>query len=209
MKNIAVSLHATDDFNPDIINGLIGLDYIHVDVSDGKFTPIRNLNLDVFRILNETYETPIIAHMMVTNPSYYIEKIIEYVEIFTFHFEIERDINELIEEIGSKKKKVGIAINPDTDIMEIVPYLGSIDLVLVMSVYPGGSGQKFIPQSIEKVKNLKKLKERYKFLIDIDGGVNINNAKKLEVDILSSTSTILNAKDPNNVIYELKHSDET
>ena len=209
MKNIAVSLHATDDFNPDIINGLIGLDYIHVDVSDGKFTPIRNLNLDVFRILNETYETPIIAHMMVTNPSYYIENIIEYVEIFTFHFEIERDINELIEEIGSKKKKVGIAINPDTDIMEIVPYLGSIDLVLVMSVYPGGSGQKFIPQSIEKVKTLKKLKERYKFLIDIDGGVNINNAKKLEVDILSSTSTILNAKDPNNVIYELKHSDET
>jgi ribulose-phosphate 3-epimerase len=209
MKNIAVSLHATDDFNPDIINGLIGLDYIHVDVSDGKFTPIRNLNLDVFRILNETYETPIIAHMMVTNPSYYIEKIIEYVEIFTFHFEIERDIKELIEEIGSKKKKVGIAINPDTDIMEIVPFLGSIDLVLVMSVYPGGSGQKFIPQSIEKVKTLKKLKERYKFLIDIDGGVNINNAKKLEVDILSSTSTILNAKDPNNVIYELKHSDET
>ena len=211
MKNIAVSLHATDEFNPDIINGLIGLDYIHVDVSDGKFTPIRNLNLDVFRILNETYETPIIAHMMITNPSYYIEKIIEYVEIFTFHFEIERDINELIEEIGvrSKKKKVGIAINPDTDIMEIVPYLESIDLVLVMSVYPGGSGQKFIPQSIEKVKTLKKLKERYKFLIDIDGGVNINNAKKLEVDILSSTSTILNAKDPNNVIYELKHSDET
>jgi ribulose-phosphate 3-epimerase len=159
--------------------------------------------------LNETYETPIIAHMMVTNPSYYIEKIIEYVEIFTFHFEIDRDKSELIKEIGNKKKKVGIAINPDTDIMEIVPYLESIDLVLVMSVYPGGSGQKFIPQSIEKVKTLKKLKERYKFLIDIDGGVNINNAKKLEVDILSSTSTILNAKDPNNVIYELKHSDET
>lgn len=209
MKNIAVSLHATDEFNPDIINGLIGLDYIHVDVSDGKFTPIRNLNLDVFRILNETYETPIIAHMMVTNPSYYIKEILEYVKIFTFHFEIERDKKELIEEIRSKKKKVGIAINPDTDIMEIVPYLGSIDLVLVMSVYPGGSGQKFIPQSIEKVKNLKKLKEKYEFLIDIDGGVNINNAKKLEVDILSSTSTILNAKNPNNVIYELKHSDET
>jgi ribulose-phosphate 3-epimerase len=209
MKNIAVSLHATDNFNPDIINGLIGLDYIHVDVSDGKFTPIRNLNLDVFRILNETYQTPIIAHMMVTNPSYYIEEIIEYVKIFTFHFEIERDKSELIEEIRSKKKKVGIAINPDTDIMEIVPYLGSIDLVLVMSVYPGGSGQKFIPQSIEKVKNLKKLKEKYEFLIDIDGGVNINNAKKLEVDILSSTSTILNAKDPNDVIYKLKHSADT
>ena len=209
MKNIAVSLHATEDFNPDIINGLIGLDYIHVDVSDGKFTSVRNLNLDIFRILNETYNIPINAHMMVTNPSYYIEEIINYVKIFTFHFEIEQDLNELIDEIRNKKKKVGIAINPDTDIMEIVPYLNSIDLVLVMSVYPGGSGQRFIPQSIEKVKNLKKLKEKYKFLIDIDGGVNINNAKILEVDILSSTSTILNAKDPNNVIYELKHSDET
>ena len=183
MKNIAVSLHATDDFNPNIINGLVGLDYIHVDVSDGKFTSIRNLNLDVFRILNETYNIPIIAHMMVTNPSYYIEKIIEYVEIFTFHFEIEQDINELIEEIRSKNKQVGIAINPDTTITELVPYLNSIDLVLVMSVHPGGSGQKFKPQSIEKVKNLKKLKEKYRFLIDIDGGVNVNNAKKLEVDI--------------------------
>ena len=209
MKNIAVSLHATDDFNPDIINGLIGLDYIHVDVSDGKYTSIRNLNLDVFRTLNETYNIPIIAHMMVTNPSHYIEEIIEYVEIFTFHFEIEQDINEIIEKIRSKKKKVGIAINPDTDIMEIIPYLGSIDLVLVMSVYPGGSGQMFIPQSIEKVKNLQKLKEKYNFLIDIDGGINIDNAKKLEVDILSSTSTILNAKDPNDVIYKLKHSADT
>jgi len=208
MKNIAVSLHATEDFNPDIINGLIGLDYIHVDVSDGKFTSIRNLNLDVFRILNETYQTPIIAHMMVTNPSYYIQEIIEYVKIFTFHFEIEQDINEIIDEIKSEKKGVGIAINPDTDIMEIIPYLNSTDLVLVMSVYPGGSGQKFIPQSIEKVNNLVKLKEKYKFLIDIDGGVNVDNAKKLDVDILSSTSTILNAKDPNNVIYKLKHSYE-
>jgi len=209
MKNIAVSLHATEDFNPNIINSLIGLDYIHVDVSDGKFTSVRNLNLDVFRILDATYKTPMIAHMMVTNPSYYIEEIIEYIEIFTFHFEIEQEINELIEEIRSKNKQVGIAINPDTTITELVPYLNSIDLVLVMSVHPGGSGQKFIPQSIEKVKNLKKLKEKYRFLIDIDGGVNVNNAKKLEVDILSSTSTILNAKDPNNVIYELKHSDET
>jgi len=168
----------------------------------------NNLNLDVFRILNETYQTPIIAHMMVTNPSYYIQEIIEYVKIFTFHFEIEQDINEIIDEIKSEKKGVGIAINPDTDIMEIIPYLNSTDLVLVMSVYPGGSGQKFIPQSIEKVNNLQKLKEKYKFLIDIDGGVNVDNAKKLDVDILSSTSTILNAKDPNNVIYKLKHSDE-
>jgi len=208
MKKIAVSIHAIDDFNPDIIQGLNGLDYIHVDVSDGKFTSVRNLNLDVFRILNETSQIPLIAHLMVTNPDNFINEIIDYVEIFTFHFEIEQDKNELIEKIKTMKKKVGIAINPDTDIIEIVPYLNSIDLVLVMSVYPGGSGQKFIPDSIEKVKNLNKYKEKYNYLIDIDGGINIDNAIKLEVDILSSTSTILNSSDPNTVISILKHSDE-
>ncbi|MFX0082507.1 MAG: ribulose-phosphate 3-epimerase [Candidatus Hodarchaeota archaeon] len=208
MKKIAVSIHARDDLKPDIILGLNGLDYIHVDVSDGKFTPVRNLNLDVFRILNETYQIPIISHMMVTNPSDYIEEIIEYIQIFTFHFEIEQDKDEIINKIREKKKKVGIAINPDTDIVEIVPYLNSIDLVLVMSVYPGESGQKFIPYSIEKVNNLKMYKAKYNFLIEVDGGININNAKKLDVEILSSASTILNASDPNKVISILKHSDE-
>jgi ribulose-phosphate 3-epimerase len=208
MKKVAVAIHAKEDFTPRIIKGLNDLDYIHVDVSDGKFTSIRNLNLDVFRILNENYQTPIIAHMMVTNPSYYIEEIIDFITIFTFHFDIEHDISELIDKIKSKRKKVGIAINPDTDIMEIEPYLNSTDLILVMSVHPGDSGQKFIPYSIKKVSELKKLKKKYNFLIDIDGGININNAKELEVDILSSTSTILNASDPNKVISILKHSDE-
>ncbi|NVM46268.1 MAG: ribulose-phosphate 3-epimerase [Candidatus Lokiarchaeota archaeon] len=208
MKKVAVSIHARDDFNPNIIHGLDDLDFIHVDVSDGKFSSVRNLNLDVFRILNESYQIPIIAHMMVIDPPYYIEKIIEYIETFTFHFEIEQDKNGIIEKVRSKGKKVGIAINPDTKIEEIVPYLNAINLVLVMSVYPGGSGQKFIPHSIEKVNDLNKHKEKYDFLIDIDGGINIDNAKKLNVDILSSTSTILNASDPNKVISILKHSDE-
>ena len=89
--------------------------------------------------------------MMVTNPDYYIEEIISYIDIFTFHIEIEHNIEKLINRIKSRNKSVGIAINPNTKINEIIPYLKSIDLVLVMSVFPGGSGQKFIPQSIEKV----------------------------------------------------------
>ena len=99
MKKVAVSLHARDDFKPEIIQGLIGLDYIHVDVSDGKFSSVKNLNLDVFHILKETYPIPIIAHMMVTNPSYYIDKIIEKVDIFTFHLEIEHDIEKIIKKL--------------------------------------------------------------------------------------------------------------
>ena len=207
MKKVAVSIHAIDEFNPDIIKGLDGLDYIHVDVADGKFTSVRHLNLDVFRILHENYNTPIIAHMMVTDPSNYIDKIIDYVHIFTFHYEIKGDKKALINELKNRKKKVGLAIDPDTKIAEITPYLDLIDLVLVMSVYPGGSGQKFIPHSIEKVEKLAKLKKKYAFIVDIDGGINLINANQLNVDILSSTSTILNAKNPNRVIDLLKHSD--
>ncbi len=208
MKKIAVAIHANEGFNPNLIKGLEGLDYIHVDVSDGKFSPVKNLNLDVFRVLNNTYQIPIIAHMMVVNPFLYIGKIIEFVEVFTFHFEIEHDKDEIIENIRDKKKMVGIAINPNTDIMEIIPFLDKIDLVLVMSVNPGKSGQKFIPDSIEKVNQLTKFKETSDFLIDVDGGINTSNAPQLNVDILSSTSTILNASDPNKIISILKHSDE-
>ena len=206
MRKVAVSIHATDDFNTDIINELKGLDYIHVDVSDGEFTSFKNLNLEVFRILHERYDLPIIAHMMVINPSEFIEQIIEFVDIFTFHKEIEGNIDVIIRKVKRKNKKVGLAINPDTDITEILSYLGSIDLVLVMSVNPGGSGQKFIPNSIEKVNHLREYKKNYNFLIDIDGGINLKNAPELNVDIISSTSAILNAKDPNKVIESLKYS---
>ena len=206
MKKVAVSIHATDDFNTDVIQELKGLDYIHIDVSDGEFTSFQNLNLEVFRTLHERYNLPIIAHMMVVNPFKYIEQIIEFVDIFTFHKEIVGDMDAIIRSVKKKNKKVGLAINPDTDIAEILPYLGSIDLVLVMSVKPGGSGQEFIPNSVEKVNHLREYKKKYNFLIDIDGGINLNNAPELNVDIISSTSTILNAKDPNKVIESLKYS---
>lgn len=206
MKKIAVAVHANLNFNLDPLEGLVGLDYMHVDVSDGLFTPVRNLDLDVFRILKERYDIPIIAHMMVVNPEKFIDNIINYIDIFTFHFEIDGDKTGICQEIRRRNKLVGIAISPDTKISNIIPYLNLTDLILVMSVYPGKSGQKFIPESIEKVKNLASYKKKYNFLIDIDGGINTENAKGLNVDILSSTSTIFNAEDPNLVIELLKHS---
>lgn len=206
MKKIAVAVHANLNFNLKPLEGLVGLDYIHVDVADEKFTPVRNLDLDIFHALKEKYENPIIAHMMVVDPENYIDEIIDYVNIFSFHYEINRDKNWIIKEIKERNKLVGIAIKPDTKVKNIVPYLDLIDLVLVMSVYPGKSGQKFIPSSVKKVNELASYKKEYNFLIDIDGGINIKNAKGLNVDILSSTSTILNAEDPNLVIELLKHS---
>ena len=93
-------------------------------------------------------------------------------------------------------------------VLEIRPYLDAIDLVLVMCVYPGGSGQQFIPQSIDKVNRLTVYRKDFDFEIEVDGGINLENAKRLNADILSSTSTILNSDTPNTIIQSLKHSEK-
>ena len=201
MKKVAVAIHAINDFSPLILKGLKNFDYIHVDVMDGKFVNSINNNLDTFQILKENFKTPVIAHLMVINPFDYIEKIIQDIDIFLFHFEIDNNKQEIIKKIKEYKKNIGFAINPETKITEITPYLELVDIVLVMGVNPGRSGQKFIPNTIPKVNKLAEYKEQFNFLIDVDGGVNLENAFKLKkADILSSSSTILKAKDPNKII---------
>ncbi|MFX0022013.1 MAG: ribulose-phosphate 3-epimerase [Candidatus Hermodarchaeota archaeon] len=209
MKKIAVSIHAIENFTVDILKGLEGYDYIHIDFMDGLFVNNECKNLDVFKEVKETYDIPIIAHLMVINPFDYIKEIINFVDIFLFHFEINNNLPDIIEEVRRYNKKVGIAFNPNTDVNEIIPYLNEIDLILVMSVHPGWSGQKFLKSSLEKVNKLAHYKKEYNFFIDIDGGINLTNAKLLKnTDILTSSSTILKAKDPNKIINLLKFSDE-
>ena len=149
-------------------------------------------------------DTPLIAHMMVLEPLVLLDKIFDFIEIYTFHFEVEEDIEIIIREIRKKKKLVGIAINPNTPISKLVPFLDEIDLILVMSVYPGESGQEFISETVQKVQNLSAYQENHEFLIDVDGGINVENAKLLKANIVSSTSSILNATDPNLIIRLLK-----
>lgn len=209
MKEVAVSVHAKDNFDPYLIKGLKNYDFIHVDVMDGKFVDSCNNNLDTFRILKELYNIPIIAHLMVTETYKYIEKIVNFTNYFVFHFENTEDKSKIIENVKKNNCKVGIALNPDTNITEIVPYIDEIDIILIMAVYPGWSGQKFIKQSVGKVNALAKYKEKFNFKIDIDGGITTENARKLHnTDILTSASTILKAKNPNEVIHLLKNSDK-
>ncbi|MHA2260584.1 MAG: ribulose-phosphate 3-epimerase [Promethearchaeota archaeon] len=208
MKKVAISVHAQDNFDPHILKGLKDFDYIHVDVMDGKFVEPVNINLGVFRILKEHYDVPIIAHLMISNTQEIFNDIIDYIDYFIFHLEINEDKNSLIKKVKDENKKVGIALNPNTKISELIPYLGEIDLVLIMSVNPGWSGQKFIPRSFRRVDQLAKYKKTHDFVIDIDGGINTENAGKLRaIDILTSASTILNANNPNDVIQILKNSD--
>jgi ribulose-phosphate 3-epimerase len=210
MKKVAVSIHATDDFDPKLIKSLKGFDFIHVDIMDGKFVKTNNKNLNVLKILKDQHNKPIIAHLMVINPFEYIEEIIDFVDYFVFHYEAEGDINEINNEVKRKKRKIGIAINPETDLDKIFPFLNVIDLVLIMCVHPGWSGQKFILDMIEKVNSLNayKIENELNFLIDVDGGINPENSKLINSDILSSASAILNANDPNHVIHTMKYSDK-
>ena len=206
MKKIAVAIHAIEDFDHKIIEELEDFDYIHVDVMDGKFVNNKNINLKVFRVLKENYDIPIVAHLMVINPFDYIEKIIDFIDVFLFHYEVRENKSRVINEVKSHNKKIGIVIDPDTKIIDIISLLNKIDYVLVMSVYPGWSGQTFIPETITRVNSLAEYKNQFNFEIIVDGGINIENAKKLiNVDIISSSSAILGAEDPNSIIKILKY----
>ncbi|MHA1724568.1 MAG: ribulose-phosphate 3-epimerase [Promethearchaeota archaeon] len=207
MKKVAISIHATKDFDPHALKEITGHDLIHVDVMDGTFVRSKNLNLTIFQELKKIYELPILAHMMVMDPHDYIELIIKHVDIYVFHFESKGNKSNIIKLIKKNGKKVGMALNPETPINSIIPFLKELDVVLIMSVNPGWSGQTFIPDSILKVNELARYKKVYDFEIDIDGGINLENAKKLEqVDILSSSSTILKSKNPTLTIQKLKYS---
>ncbi|MFX1498804.1 MAG: ribulose-phosphate 3-epimerase [Promethearchaeota archaeon] len=202
---VAVSIHAKDDFSLKLIEGLNNLDYIHVDVMDGKFVASQNLNLKVLPLIKDSFEVPILVHLMVLNPLDYIHEIMEFVEGIFFHFEIKNDKKPIIDILKENKKKVGLAINPKTKVSEIIELLSLIDLILILGVNPGYSGQKFLPKTIDKINQLAALKKDFNFKIDVDGGVNLKNAMKMsKVDILTSASTILNAPDPNIIIQMLK-----
>lgn len=205
MKKVAVSIHAMDNFSSEILCGLKDLDYIHLDFMDGIFVDTINLNLEAVKILNKNYNIPIIAHLMTENPLLYLEDIIREIDTFLFHFEIKTDRISIINQVKNHNKRVGIAINPETSIKEILDILPFIDIILVLGVKPGRSGQKFIPNTINKVNELAKYKKLFQFEIDVDGGIDLENVKKLlNADIITSASKILEAKDPNSVIRQFK-----
>ena len=202
---MAVSIHASDDFSIEVLKQLKGLDLIHLDVMDNKFVPNLKLNLSILKIIKKESDLPIEVHLMVEDPLNYIDKVVKYIDIFLFHIEIEEDILEIINKVKNLGKKIGLVINPDTEIKKLEQFLPLIDVVLVMGVHPGFSGQKFIESTKDRVEEIKKYKEQYSFEISVDGGVNLETSKLLnQADLLISASAILNAEDPNHVIQELK-----
>ena len=155
-----------------------GADMIHVDVMDGHFVPNLTIGPSVIKALRSYTKLPFDVHLMIDPVHKYIKNYAEAgADIITIHPEATENLNNSIKLINELGKKVGVSLNPETKIDIIKELLKKIDLVLIMSVHPGFGGQKFIPETISKIKELKniKLKENLKIDIEVDGGIDFNN----------------------------------
>ena len=173
-----------------------GADMIHVDVMDGHFVPNLTIGPPVIKALKKNSSILFDVHLMISPVHKYIEAYSNAgADIITIHPEATDDLKASIVKIKELKRKVGVSLNPETKIDVILDYLDQIDLVLIMSVNPGFGGQKFMPEVLSKVKELKKIQQEKKlnFDIEIDGGINFENSKKAieaGANILVSGTTI-------------------
>ena len=180
-----------------------GADMIHVDVMDGHFVPNLTIGPPVIKALRNYSTLPFDVHLMISPVHKYIKDYADAgADIITIHPEATDNLEESINLIKKLNKKIGLSLNPDTSINIIKKFLPSIDLVLIMSVYPGFGGQKFIPKVIDKIKELKNIKEKQniKFDIEVDGGIDFENSKlvvEAGANILVSGTTIFKNNDGN------------
>ena len=178
-----------------------GADMIHVDVMDGHFVPNLTIGPPVIKALKDNSSVPFDVHLMISPVHKYIEAYAEAgADIITIHPEATDNLQESINKIKEFKKKVGVSLNPETKVDIIKKFLSQIDLILIMSVNPGFGGQKFMPEVLDKIKNLKKLKEQKNldFDIEIDGGINFDNCKSAidaGANILVSGTTVFKSND--------------
>lgn len=184
-------------------------DYIHVDLMDGGFAGQKNFNIpEVLELLKDNKKS-LDIHLMTFDPILYINDLkVLKPEYITFHLEATKDIIKTIAAIKNNGIKVGLSIKPSTDILELMPYLSMVDLVLLMSVEPGLGGQKFLPLTISRLKELIKIRSanNLNFLISVDGGINNETIKNVEKsDIVISGSYVCMKPNFDEQIKELRN----
>ena len=178
-----------------------GADLIHVDVMDGHFVPNISFGASVMKSLNDKTGLKYDVHLMIENPDKYLEDFVtEKTEYITVHQEACIHLHRTIQHIKGLGIKAGVSINPATPVCILEDILADVDLVLVMSVNPGFGGQKFIPRALDKIKALDKIRkdQGLDFLIEVDGGVTLNNAVEIAeagADILVAGSAVFGAED--------------
>ena len=157
-------------------------DFIHIDVMDGNFVPNISFGFPIIKSIRNYTKKTFDVHLMIEDPSRYIEEFVKCgADIITIHYEADRHIDRTINYIKSFGIKACIALNPGTPVMCIKDILGSVDMVLIMTVNPGYGGQKFIDYSLNKIKEVKELSKDINedILIEVDGGIGVNNIKKV------------------------------
>ena len=190
-------------------------DWFHLDVMDGVFVPNITFGSPVLEIFKKFSKKPLDIHLMIVEPENFIDKFSNYrPQTLTIHIEATKNLKSSLNKIKKLNIKAGLAINPDTPVLDLEPYLDEIDMVCLMGVFPGFSGQKFIKSTTQRLKELRKLidKNKSNTLIQIDGGVDLSNIKELAsagADILVSGSCIFSSENPNSIIDSLKVESST
>ena len=183
--------------------------WFHIDVMDGIFVPNISFGTPIMKVLKENAKKTLDVHLMIVNPDNYLENFAELgADILTVHYEACTHLHRTIQRIKDLKMKAGVAINPHTPIASLKSIIKDLDLVCVMSVNPGFGGQSFIEETYEKVLELNSLikKHNSKAIIEIDGGVNSLNAKKLidcGANALVAGSFVFKSENPTQTISEL------
>lgn len=210
---VSPSLLSADfgNLNHDIemINGSEA-DMLHIDVMDGVFVPNISFGFPVLKYVNKVSKKPLDVHLMIVEPQKFIQQVKETGgEIMTVHYEACTHLDRVVNQIREAGLKPGVSLNPATPVMLLEDIIQELDVVLLMSVNPGFGGQKFIHNTLNKVRLLKEMIERKnsKALIEVDGGVNLETGKLLKeagADILVAGNFVFNSCNPQNVIKQLK-----
>jgi ribulose-phosphate 3-epimerase len=183
--------------------------WFHIDVMDGVFVPNISFGTPIMKVLKENAKKTLDVHLMIVNPDNYIENFAELgADILTVHYEACNHLHRTVQRIKDLKMKAGVAINPHTPISTLKSIIKDLDLVCIMSVNPGFGGQSFIESTYDKVKELKSLikEQNSNAIIEIDGGVNSQNAKKLTdcgANALVAGSFVFKSENPTQTISEL------
>lgn len=187
-----------------------GAEYVHLDVMDGVFVPNISFGIPLVEAARKVTDAVLDVHLMIVEPQKYIEQFAKAgADIIVFHYEATNNHKEVIDKIHSFGKKAGMSIKPGTPTFVLEPFMNSLDLVLIMSVEPGFGGQKLIPETIEKVAEVKEMRSVLgaELEIEIDGGITADNAhlaKEAGVDVIVAGSAVFKAENPKEAIALLK-----
>lgn len=211
-KIISPSILAADFGNLQAMCEMINrsrAEWIHIDVMDGVFVPNISFGFPVLEAVKRHCRKLIDVHIMIVHPEKYVKRFAQAgAEMLTFHYEAAENPQQVIDLIRAEGIKVGITVNPDVPVSALAPYIDQVDMVLLMSVFAGYGGQKFMEETYARVDELKALidSKNPDCLIEIDGGVNLENAPKLfrhGANVLVAGSTVFNAPDPEKMIVDL------